>query len=295
MDFTKEQIEEIGLSEDQVKKVQVLTNDNEATLKGGWDATANEQAEGILTGAIKYAQTENGFTLERNQGEKAGDWFKRFSGAYLSPQKTDLEKAKSDYEDKMKNVKGNEALTKEYDDLKIVNDDLLKKYADYDTLKEVSDKYEPLSNEYKGMKKRVAYNSVKPRFADSVNEYEAATKWGEFIADVEKDYTIAFDGDKAIAISKENKHVVKDLKDLVSSNTVIKELIKGRQQRGPNSQQANLQDIEGIPFQVPEGADSITRGKLIRDYLATKGLNPMSNEHAVKFAELNDKMLQKTA
>lgn len=295
MEFTADQIKELGLSEDQVTKVQELSNTNIAVLKKGWDSKGNDDAEGILTGAVKYAQTETGFTLERNQGEKVGDWFKRFSGAYLSGQKTDLEKAKSDYEDKMKNVKGNEALTKEYDDLKIVNDDLLKKFADYDTLKEVSDKYEPLSNEYKGMKKRVAYNSVKPRFADSVNEYEAATKWGEFIADVEKDYTIAFDGDKAIAISKENKHVVKDLKDLVSSNTVIKELIKGRQQRGPNSQQANLQDIEGIPFQVPEGADSITRGKLIRDYLATKGLNPMSNEHAVKFAELNDKMLQKTA
>ena len=71
-------------------------------------------------------------------------------------------------------------MKKELAEAKTTFDELQKKTADYDTLKEQAEKADTLGEELSGLKLSVAFDSVKPKFADSVNEYEAKAKWDEF-------------------------------------------------------------------------------------------------------------------
>ena len=78
MEFTQEFITENGLSEEQVAAVTGhFTSDVIPTLKKEYDGVANTNAEGILTGASNYAKEKLGFDLDRDKGEKVGDYLKR--------------------------------------------------------------------------------------------------------------------------------------------------------------------------------------------------------------------------
>ncbi len=71
MEFTTEQITEIGLSEEQVTKVQEATATHEAELKHGWDGKANDDAEKIIQGAANKVEELTG--IKREQGQKGLD------------------------------------------------------------------------------------------------------------------------------------------------------------------------------------------------------------------------------
>jgi len=290
MEFTKEFIEEQKLSEEQVKNITTFATEQVATLKKDWDSKANNDAESILTGAIDYAQKENSHTLERQQGEKAGAYFKRFADSLLSTQKSDLVKAKSDYEEKIKGVKGNEALTTEYEKLKVTNDDLLKKYADYDIVKELSEKAEGYKGELSGLKLEVSFNSIKPSFPDTVNKYEAKALWNEFKNDVLAKNTIEIVDGVPMAVDKENRHKIIKLEDVLDKNEPIKTLMAGRTQTGTGATQIDLLKIDGVPFEVPENASNQEISQLIKNSLTKQGIGQMHPEFVKKFQELNTKI-----
>lgn len=264
-----------------------------AELKKGWDGKANDDAQGILTGAAKSITDITG--IERTNGEKIADFISRSWEGHSTTKTAELTKSKADYDEKLKNFKGDEATAAELLKTQESLDVLMLKTKDYDTLKDSAEKLTPLQEQYDAMKKRVAWGGVKPNFPDTINEYEAGAKWSECIANIEKEYTIEFDGDKAVGVNKENKHNILPLKDLVGKDETITKLMEGRQQTGANGKQTELQKIEGVPFDVPKDANSAKRAELISIHLASKGVGNMSPEYPKLFAELNSKMLQQTA
>ena len=286
-------IKDNNLTEEQVKAVSgYVASDYLPTIKKEWDGKANENAEGIINGALKSIQNEFGLELDREQGEKAVDYLTRFSSKVVGSKQSELDELKSNYEEKIKGVKGAEALQGEYEKMKLEKDEILKKYADYDDLKEKADKYEEASQTLSTLKLEVAFNGVKPQFPNTVNKYEADAKWNEFKKGVLSNYTIEIVDNVPTAIDKENHHKTIKLEDLLSKDESIQELMKGRQQPGTGAEQKDLVDIEGIPFKLPVNAGAKDRSKAISEYLTSKGLTPSSNKWADEFAELNKKILQ---
>jgi len=205
---------------------------------------------------------------------------------------SDIEARKLEYEEKIKNVKGNETLGKEYDELKLKFSDSQKKEATYDKLIEgnYEEKYNNLLGETNSLKIGNAFNSVKPSFPTTVNNYEVSAKWDSFKTSVLNSNTLELVDNEWMAVDKENKHKVTKLTDLVGKDADLTKLLEGRQQQGLGGKEKNLQEIEGVPFQVPENSTAPERSKLIRDHLASKGINPMSKDYSKMFTELNTKI-----
>lgn len=290
MEFTKEFIEANGFNEDQTKVLSSYFSEESAKIKLEYDGKANENAENILTGAATKIHTDTG--VERERGEKIGDYIIRANAKFNESKISELTKVKSEYEDKIKNFKGSDETKAELTKAKEDNDKLLQKFADYETLKEKADKFEPLSNQYNSMKLEVAFSKVKPNFPDEVNKYEADVKWNALKNDILSKYDIEIVDGEAKAISKENKHSVVNLSDLVNKDENITILLKGRQQGGTGAKQANFTVVEGVPFKVPENATPTERTTLIREYLATQGVKQTSSNYATEFAKINSAILK---
>ena len=285
MDFlTQEKITELGLTTEQVSSIAPLYNETIATLKKEWDNKANENAEGILQGAaLKVTEVTK---ATRNQGEKIADFIVRASQQHLNNLKTDLETAKEEYNQKLKDFKGDEATKAELAQAKQALDEAKKTLADYDAIKDKASKYEPLETEYKNLKLQVAFQSVKPNFPESVNPYEAKAKWDEFVKGVEGKYIIELVDGEAICKDKENEYKVVKLKDLVSDNESIKTLVAGRQQQGTGGK-AITKKIEGMPFEIPENASRQEIHKLIESHIISKeGIKISDSKYATRFSEL---------
>lgn len=291
--FNEDFIKDNNLTEEQVKAVSTfVTGDYLPNVQKQWDGKANENAEGIINGAIKSIQKQFGVELEREQGEKAADYLTRFSSQVVSGKQSEIDKIKSDYEEKIKGVKGTEALKEEYDKMKAQLDEVKQKYADYDDLKERASKAEEYGEQLSGLKLEVAFNSVKPNFPQEVNEYEADAKWNAFKKEILSKYTIELVDNVPTAIDKENEYKTVKLSDLLGKDENIQGLLKGRQQEGTGAKAVDLKQVEGVPFKVPVNADSKTRSKLIKEYLASQGIGTMDSKYSEKFAELNKKLLQ---
>lgn len=294
MEFSKEFIEDQKLTTEQVTAINtnVKTHyDNEiATLKGEWDGKANKDAEAILDGAAKKIQEVTG--LERDKGEKVGDFVTRSWGHFSEKGTKDLNAKIAEYDEKIKNAGTDETLKKELQSTKDLYSELQKKEAAFDELNGsgVKDKYDTLINEHSVLKLDVAFNSVKPSFPDTVNAYEADAKWDNFKKEILKENTLELVDGEWLAINKENKHKQAKLSDLISKDADITKLKEGRQQAGTGSKEKNLTDIEGVPFQIPEGANASERSKLIKDHLLSKGVNQTSNDYSTQFAALNEKI-----
>lgn len=294
MDFITEEIQtELGLTPEQLNGIKPLYEASLAETKKGWDDLANTNSQAILDGAAALVAKQTG--IAKTDGEKLADYFTRSGSEYLKTQQDALEAARTDYETKLKNFKGDEATAAELAKAKEDLDLLMQKTADYDTIKENAEKLTPLQEEHAAMKKRVAWSGVKPSFPEGTNEYEAAAKWAECIANIEKEYNIEFDGEKAVGVNKENKHNIVPLKDLVSKNEDINKLMEGRQQTGINGKQTSPVKIEGVPFDVPKDADTKQITELIRAQIAKEGINITSSQSATRFKELLDKIKQQTA
>lgn len=293
MEFSQEHITEIGLSEEQVTKVQEITNDHEATLKQGWDGKANTDAEAIINGASTSVAERFGITEARQQGEKIADYLGRISpmviDTQLSSEKANLETKMSELEEKLK--KGNnEALQGQYDDLKGKYDILQEKeakFADYEE-NDYKGLYETLKGDMSKQNIETAYASVKPAFPDTVNSYEAKGRWNEFVANTNKTHDIEKGEDgEYVAVDKENKHKVVKLSELVSKDAALQALTQGRQQKGIGSQQSQGNEaVEGIPFKVnKEMSDSDVRDSIRKHLTEDKKLNKTSSEYSKAFAE----------
>ena len=79
---------------------------------------------------------------------------------------------------------------------------------------------------------------------------------------------------------------------MLSKDSDISELMKGRQQGGLNSKEKNAKEIEGVPFLVPKDADSSVKSELIRKYLNENGITNMSSNYQEKFREILSKINQ---
>lgn len=302
MEFTPEQITEMGLSEDQVTKVKEVVNLQEAELKKGWDGKANKDAEGIIDGAIKATTDKFGIDgFSRVQGEKAADALGRIAplviDSALAKEKLEVSRLQNEYNEKLK-TGGDENLKQELLEAQGKLDILKQKEAQFKDYEEndYKGKYESTTTELSGLKLAVAYQYVKPSFPDTVNKYEANAKWKEFIDNTNITNTIELDSDNIPwAVNKENEHIKVKLETLVEKDKTISELAKGREATGLGSGESKTKvNIEGIPFAVPEKPTSTEREKLIREYLTTeKGLSVTSNEYAKEYKKFNDLILKK--
>lgn len=283
MEFITEEVRtELGLTEEQIKGIAPLYESNVAELKKGWDGKANENAEAILNGAsTKVFEVTK---VERKQGEKVADYIVRASNEHLSTLQTDLSKAKTEYEQKLKDFQGDNATKAELDQARKELDDAKKLLADFDTYKDKAEKYEPLQNEYNSMKLSVAYAGVKPSFSQEVNPYEAKAKWADFVAETNEKYNIEIVDGEAIAIDKSNEHKRVKLSELVAQNKEITELMQGRRQEGSGAR-GKSRKIENVPFEVPENASSADISKAINEYLDSQGIKKTDKDRGKKFAE----------
>ena len=272
MELTQEFIDSNGLAENQVEAItKYIDSDLVPNLRKEYDGLANKNAEGILTGASKFAKETLGVDIEREQGEKFGDYLNRIAEAGLSSKTEALKTKEAELEEKLKNFKGSDELKTKYEAELAKNDVLLKQVAELEPLKGLDEKYRQASEQLSGMKLNVAFNSVKPSFPDTVNAYEAKAKWDEFKNSVLSSYEIELDdNNEPIAIDKENEHKKKKLKDLLSENSEITELLKGRKQGGTGATSADLVDVEGVPFKVPKGATSEEISKIAKEHLIEK-------------------------
>jgi hypothetical protein len=293
MELTPEVIEAAKLSPEQVTAVKTFGENHVADIKKGFDDKANKDAEGILTGVADYLQKKTGVAEPRQQGEKYADYLTRISDKFLESKSQTLEQVKAEYEAKVKDFKGDDLLKADLDKAKADYDALQKKYADYDDILAKASKYEPLEKEHESLKLNTAFTMVKPAFPEAVNQYEAAAKWKEFVDKVLEKNTIQIVEGEPVAIDKENQHKQKKLKDLVAADETITALVAGRQQAGLGAKEVSTETIEGVPFAVPKEHTTIERSKLIREYLTKEGLNPASSEYSNRFADLNNKILNK--
>jgi len=296
MELTKEQITEIGLSEEQAGKLKTVTTNYEAELKQTWDGLANSNAEKIIQGAADKVETITG--IKREPAQKLADYLTSASENYFKGQKSALQQKELELEKKIKEGGGDATLKAQ----------LEKVSGELDLLKQKEAKFSDWEkNDYKGklaeteqkmtaMELKVAFASVKPAFPDTVNQYEAKARWKEFQDSILKTHNIKLnDEGEPIAIDKTNEYKIVKLSDLVLNDKAISELTKGRQVVGLGSKEKQNIKVEGVPFEIPDKATSEERNKAIKEYLTgTLQLAVTSQEYAKKFAEYNSKLLEKT-
>tara|TARA_R110000744_G_scaffold275082_1_gene388050 strand:+ start:8552 stop:9445 length:894 start_codon:yes stop_codon:yes gene_type:complete len=290
MELNEEFIKANDLSVEQVTAI----NTNISTQETSWQGKSNENAEGILTGASVYAQKQAGIELPRNDGEKFGDYLNRLGDASISGKTTAIEKLEGEWTEKLKGFKGNEALQQEHDKLKDSMDVFKQKAAQFDevTEKDILNKFKSNSEELSNLKRNLAFNSEKPNFPDTANKFEVKAKWDEFISGVEAKYDIHLDkNNNPILKDKENEFSITTLKDLVTKDKNITDLLKGTKVPGLNTKPGELK-LEGVPFKVSEKMTSIDRSNKIKEYLMKeKGLSITSSEYAKQFSALNSAIL----
>lgn len=297
MEFINEEfIKTNELNDTQVAAITKAGSDHIATLQQGWEAKANENAEGILHGATKSVQDLTGITHEK--GQKIADYLTLASSNYLEGSKTSLDRKQKELDEKIKNAGGDETLKAELGSAKEKIEGLQKIEAEHSewVKGDYKNLFEKSSGELSGMKKQIAFSGIKPKFADGVNEYEASTKWGNFEKSTLDKYDIHLDEQNIPHYAdKENQFKTGKLSDLVKEDQEIQELVKGRQQTGTGASTKNNVDIEGVPFKVPENATATDRQKAIKDYLTGDlKLDIFSQEYSAKYSEYNKKILEKT-
>lgn len=296
MELSEDLINEIGLNEDQANAIKEFGSTHIAELKKSYDETysktANENAEKILGGAADkvFESTK----IERQQGEKIADYYNRAWNESSKSKLEEVERLKSEYDSKVKNFKGSEDIQKSFATLQEKYDTLQAKEAEYDSIisSGINEKYSTLEEKYSVMKQEVAFNSAIPSFPDTVNKFEAAAKVNDFKKRILDEYDLEVIEGEPLAISKENKHKQSKLSDLVAKDSELQGLLEGRKQLGLNGSTKDLLKVEGIPFEVPSGANSIERAELIRNYLSSQQIATTDPVYSAKFAELNSKLLK---
>ena len=290
MALSEQFIQDNNLTPEQVSKIDgFYSTEVIPELKKGWDGKANTDAEGILTGASKYAAEKFGFSAEREQGEKFADYLNRVSDLSLQS-KIDAFKSKElELENKLNNFKGDDELKVQLEDFRTKNDNLLKKIATLEPLEGFDTKYKTAQEELDQLKLSIGFDRVKPIFPESVNKYESTAKWSEFKNSVLKGHNIEIVDNTAYAIDKENPHKKVKLSELVDKDSEIQDLLKGRQQTGNNALSVDAKKVEGIPFDVPVGLTNEQQSKLVAEHLE-KTIGKFHKDYSNQFRELLSKV-----
>ncbi len=296
MEFTEDFIKTNELSDTQVTALTKATNDNEATIKKDLEGEANKNAEGILHGATKAMVEKTGIAHEN--GVKIVDYLTLALDGSFKGEKASLERSQKELDEKIKNAGTDEVLKTELVSAKEKIEGLQKIEAEHSEW--VKGDYKNLSEksntELSDMKKQVAFGNVKPKFADSVNEYEAREKWKNFKVSILEKYDIHLDSDNEPHYAdKENKFKTGKLSDLVKEDQEIQELVKGRQQTGAGAGTKPDVKFEGVPFTVPEDATPKERQVAIKEYITgVLGIAEFGDPlYAEKYSEYNTKILEK--
>ena len=101
MEFITEEIsKELNLTPEQIQGLEPVYNNHLATLKQTWDNTAKEKADNTINGAIHKIVEET--KIAKNDGEKLSEYLLRVKN-------TSVNSLKNEYEEKLKNFKGDEA------------------------------------------------------------------------------------------------------------------------------------------------------------------------------------------
>lgn len=293
MEFLNEDaVKELGLTPEQVEGITPKFNEYISNQKLEWDKKANENAEGILSGAVKYLQEKTGVKEDRQQGEKYADYLARISDKAFEGKKSELETAKAEYDKKLKEFKGDDATKEELQKAKDKLDAAQKQLADYDTLKEKADKYEEATKSLSELKRQAAFGNVKPAFNKDANEYEVKAKWAEFQKRVEEKFNIEFVDGEYIAVDKENQYKQTKLSELVANDEELKGITSERVVPGLGSKGKSFK-VDGLNTEVPEEAktDTAKRAEFIKEIMAKEGLTDVTNPaYSKRFAELNKKI-----
>lgn len=292
MEFTEEFIQENGLSEEQVNAVVSQVTNHVAEIQKEWDGKANENAEGILSGAAKSVQQLTG--IQREQGQKVADYIKFAAEKHFEGTKADLERQRQSLDGKLKDFKGGDELKVQLQKAEQDRDSYKEKAARYDEWEQADykGKYESTAEKLTTTERRIAFKDVQPPKPENVNEYEWKAKWGEWERETLEKNNLVFDenGD-AWAVDKENEFKKEKLSNLAKQNTTLQSLLRGREQKGLGSSQKSLHDIEGVPFKVPENPSPQERQKLIKEYLASQNIQEFSKEYSAEYAKLNKQIL----
>ena len=268
MALSEEFIKQNDLGQNIASKIDEYYSTNVIPeLKKGWDDKAIKNAEGILTGASKYAAEKFGVTTERERGEKYADYLQRISDLSMKSRVDAFKSKELELENKLNNFKGDDELKTQLEQFKVKNDGLLQKLAKLEPLEGFDEKYKSASNELKQLKISVAFDRVKPNFADTVNKYEFAAKWSEFEKSILEGNNIEIIDNTAYAVDIDNPHKKVKLSELVDADSTIKELLQGRQQQGSGARSVNSKKVDGIPFDVPQNASSEELTKLVQNHL----------------------------
>ncbi|MGH1520540.1 hypothetical protein [Chryseobacterium sp. JK1] len=294
MEFlTGEFAKELGLTPEQITGITTKGTEYISDQKKEWDKKANENAEGILTGAANYLQEKTGVKLDRQSGEKFGDYVSRISTSALESKSAEIEKLKSEYNQKIKDFKGDDATKAELEAARQKLDDAQKQLADYDTVKDKAGKFESVSNELSEFKIKAAFGDAKPVFSKDANQYEVQAKWAEFQKRTQDKYNIELVDGEYLAIDKENQYKNVKLSELVANDEVLKSITTERKPGGIGAR-VDTSKVEGIEGDVPVTAktDVVERTKIVKDQIAKEGISPTDPRYSVRFAELNKKITE---
>jgi hypothetical protein len=200
MEFTPEFITEQNLTEEQVTAIKGFSNDYIAEIKGGASRNADKILDNVASGIL----TKHQLDIPRDKGEKYEDWMGRITDAKFETTKSSLETKIAEYDEKIKNTKGDETLKAEFEQTKAQLVEFQKKAAQVDELAPYKEKYEQLSEKTSQLTIETAFNSVKPAFPETVNPYEAKAKWDEFTSGILNEWTPEKVDGEWMLINKEN-------------------------------------------------------------------------------------------
>lgn len=289
MEFTQEFIEKNQLTEEQVTAISESVKTYVNTELG---TQVHEHTENTLSNVWNSVKEVTG--IEREKGEKYAEAIKRASLLHFEGTKNDLQRQKTELEEKLKNAKGDEVLKQELAETKQKITDLQQKEAEYDewVKNDYKGKYESTSQQLTKIQQRVAFKDNLPNRPENVNKYEWDAKIREFQTQLLEKNNLVFDeNETAWLVDKENEFKKTKVEDAVKQNEDIQELIKGRQISGLGAKPKNVK-IEGVPFDVPENATATDRNKAIKEYLLnTEKLNITDRKYSDRFSELNKKIL----
>ena len=291
MEFQEEVIKEAGLTEDQITKISPVIDEYIATKKQEWDGKANTDAEAILEGAANKVKELTG--INREQGQKIADYIGLAGESYAKGVKSSYEQKEKELEEKIKNADGDPLLKKELEENKAKLDALQQKSAQFKDWEEndYKGKLEEATKELGILRLGTAYSKVKPAFPDTVNKYESEGRWKEFKARTNNEWDVKEDG---TVINKENPHLKSTLKELIKKDAELMALTEGRKVDGINSNPKVKTKIEGVPFEVADGASPEERRTAIKDYLTGElKLSITSKEYSDKYSEYNKIILEK--
>ena len=288
MEISKEVIESAGLNEDQVTAINSYNQTQFELQEAKFVGKANEQAEGILGGAAKTIHELTG--VERQSGQKMADYIKEASTTHIGQLKSTYETKITEYDEKIKSVKGNEALTAEFERAQAEVLTYKQQLADLEPLKGLDEKYNTLLGSSNKMKEDNAFNSVKPSIPSHLTESEKQLfgyKYNDWKNQLLTEYDIVYVNGEYKAQSKENELIIKPLDALLKENTELSALVLPREQKGINDVPAGeMMSADGVPFKIPKGASTKDLAGLIQAHLSKEGIDKMSNDYPVKFAEL---------